>query len=69
MKQYARKADIDEVERGSPHTLRDTFTTELSPDTGNVRLVQKALGHSDCSTTMVYTHIVDNEVETATKGL
>lgn len=69
VKRYARKADIDEVERVSPHTLRHTFATELYRDTGNIRLVQKALWHADLSTTMIYTHIVDEELETAMKGL
>jgi integrase/recombinase XerD len=32
-------------------------------------MVQKALGHTDLSTTMVYTHVVDEELETALKGL
>jgi site-specific recombinase XerD len=69
VKRYARKADVDGVERVSPHTLRHTFATRLYRETGNIRLVQKALGHSDLSTTMIYTHIVDEELEGAMKGL
>ena len=34
----------------------------------NIRLVQKELGHSDLSTTMIYTHIVDDDYEQAMKG-
>jgi site-specific recombinase XerD len=52
-----------------PHTLRHTFATDLLRDTRNLRLVQKALGHSQITTTEVYTHIVDEEVEEAMKGL
>lgn len=50
-----------------PHTLRHTFATELYRQTKDIRLVQKALGHSDLSTTMIYTHIVDDDMEAALK--
>ena len=69
VKRYARKAGTGEVERVSPHTLRHTFATRLYRETGNIRLVQKALGHSDLSTTMIYTHVVDEELEVALKRL
>lgn len=69
IKRYARDADIEEVERVSPHTLRHTFATRLYRETGKIRMVQKALGHADLSTTMIYTHIVDEELEGAMKGL
>nr|WP_279349760.1 tyrosine-type recombinase/integrase [Salinibacter sp.] len=69
VKRYAKDADIAEVERVSPHTLRHTFATRLLEATGNIRKVQKALGHSDLSTTMLYTHVVDGELEDAMKGL
>jgi integrase/recombinase XerD len=63
---YAGKAGITKTI--SPHTLRHTFATDLLRDTKNIRLVQKALGHSDLSTTMIYTHIVDEEYEDALKS-
>jgi len=69
VKRYARKAEIEEVERVSPHTLRHTFATRLYRETSNIRLTQKALGHSDLSTTMIYTHVVDEELEGAMKEL
>jgi len=69
VKRYARKAEIEEVDRVSPHTLRHTFATRLYRETSNIRMVQKALGHSDLSTTMIYTHVVDEELEGAMKGL
>lgn len=69
VKRYARAAEIEEVGRVSPHTLRHTFDTRLYRETGKIRMVQKALGHSDLSTTMIYTHVVDEELEGAMKGL
>src|SRR5215475_7496501 len=50
-----------------PHMLRYTFATELYRQTKDIRLVQKALGHADVSTTMIYTHLVDDDMETALK--
>lgn len=69
VKRYAKQAEIAEVGRVSPQTLRHTFATWLLRETGNIRKVQKALGHSDISTTMIYTHVVDGELEKAMKGL
>jgi integrase/recombinase XerD len=66
VKRRARKAGI--TKDVHPHTLRHTFATDLYRDTRNIRLVQKALGHSDLSTTMVYTHIHDQELESAMKS-
>lgn len=65
VKHYALKAAISEAERVTPHVLRHTFATDLLRETKNIRLVQKALGHSDVSTTMVYTHVFDEELEEA----
>jgi len=47
-----------------PHS----FATDLYRETSKIRLVQKVLGHSDLSTTMIYTHIFDEEVESALKS-
>jgi site-specific recombinase XerD len=65
----ARKAGIAEAEKVSPHTLRHTFATDLLRETKNLRLVQKALGHASISTTQIYTHIVDEELEEAMRSL
>ena len=51
-----------------PHTLRHTFATEIYRQTKDIRGVQKMLGHADLSTTMIYTHIVDDDVENAMRG-
>jgi len=62
----AAKAGIDK--NVHPHTLRHTFATDLYRETSKIRLVQKALGHSDLSTTMIYTHVFDAELEEALKS-
>lgn len=68
VKRLARKAEIAETEKVSPHTLRHTFATDLLRETKNLRLVQKALGHASIATTQIYTHIVDEELEEALRG-
>lgn len=45
-----------EIRGGSPHTLRHTFATSLYRRTGDVRLVQRALGHRAIASTLVYAH-------------
>lgn len=53
----------------SPHTFRHTFATNLLRKSNNLKIVQKALGHSSILTTQIYTHIVDEELENAMKNL
>lgn len=48
-----------------PHSLRHTFATSLLARTGNLRLVQKALDHESPTTTAIYTHVVDAELQAA----
>ena len=64
-RRMARRAGVSEVNRVSPHALRHTFATTLYSETTNIRLVQKALGHSYVSTTQIYCHLVDGELEAA----
>ena len=59
----ARRAKIDWSV--SPHALRHTFATRLYRQTKDIRLVQKALGHANLSTTMIYTHVVDDDLQDA----
>lgn len=61
IKQYAIEAGVKS--NISPHTLRHAFATHLLNHGADLRIVQMLLGHSDVSTTTIYTHIAQARLQ------